>query len=103
MDSVTRPYDQCIKYLVDNVELDPYFTEFIQWAKQNNIPVVVLSSGMEPVIKAILAATVGPDAENLQVVANSIQARPGKTINEEGGWELTFHDDRYADMRRGVV
>jgi 2,3-diketo-5-methylthio-1-phosphopentane phosphatase len=90
MDSVTRPYDQCIQYLVDNIKLDPGFAEFFQWSLENNIPVVVLSSGMEPIIKALLEKLVGPSAKKMQVLANDVGARPGKDINQEGGWEILF-------------
>lgn len=91
MDSVTRPYDQCVQYVVDNVKLDPGFAEFYAWSLENNVPVVVLSSGMEPVIKALLKKLVGPDAEKMQVIANSVGPRPGKdNINEEGGWTILF-------------
>lgn len=90
MDSVTRPYDQCIQYLVDNIKLDPGFAEFFTWATQNNIPVVVLSSGMEPIIKALLEKLVGPTASKMQVIGNYVGARPGKSINEEGGWQIVF-------------
>jgi len=93
MNSVTKPYPECIKFLVDNIKLDPYFKEFFQWSLENNIPVVVLSSGMEPIIKALLSALVGPDSEKMQVIANNVAPRPGKSIHEEGGWEITFHDD----------
>ncbi|KAJ4368328.1 hypothetical protein N0V83_006684 [Neocucurbitaria cava] len=90
MDSVTKPYDQCIQYLVDNIKLDPGFAEFFQWSLQNNIPVVVLSSGMEPVIQALLHKLVGPDASKMQVIGNNVGARQGKNINEEGGWQIVF-------------
>ncbi|KAF1838095.1 hypothetical protein BDW02DRAFT_565365 [Decorospora gaudefroyi] len=94
MDSVTKPYDQCIQYLVDNIKLDPGFAEFFQWSLQNNIPVVVLSSGMEPVIKALLEKLVGPQASQMQILGNDVAAREGKQINEEGGWQIAFkHPD----------
>jgi 2,3-diketo-5-methylthio-1-phosphopentane phosphatase len=107
MDSVTRPYDQCIKYLVDHIDLDPGFAEFFTWARANNVPVVVLSSGMEPIIKALLEKLVGPDASQMQVLANHVGARQGKSINEEGGWELVFRHpdsgfghDKSIELRR---
>ncbi|KAF2649231.1 2-hydroxy-3-keto-5-methylthiopentenyl-1-phosphate phosphatase-like protein [Lophiostoma macrostomum CBS 122681] len=94
MDSVTRPYNECIQYLVDNIKLDPGFKDFYQWSMENNIPVVVLSSGMEPVIKAILKNLIGPDAEKMQVIGNHVGPRPGKSIDEERGWEIVFkHPD----------
>ena len=94
MDSVKTPYDQCIQTLVENIKLDPYFKEFHDWAKQNNIPVVVLSSGMVPIIRALLVHLVGPEAEDIQIVSNDVAPRDGKSINEQGGWKIVFHDDR---------
>lgn len=94
MDSVSRPYGECVSYLVENIKLDPNFASFFAWAQTVNMPVVVLSSGMEPVIRAILAAALGPDdAAKIHVVGNGVRARPGKSIDDEGGWELMFHDD----------
>jgi 2,3-diketo-5-methylthio-1-phosphopentane phosphatase len=95
MDSVTKPFDQCIEYLLDNITPDPYFAEFIAWCRTNDIPVLVLSGGMEPIIRALLDRFL-PDEEvkNLKIVSNQVKARPGKSINEEGGWAIEFHDDR---------
>lgn len=95
MDSVKKPYPECIQYLVDNIKLDPGFNDFFKWCVQNNIPVVVLSSGMVPIIRALLKNLVGPESEDkIEVVANDVKARPGKSIDQEGGWEIEFHDDR---------
>ena len=93
MDSVKKPYSECIQYLVDNIKLDPYFKNFYQWSLENNVPVVVLSSGMEPIIKALLKSLVGPSAEKMQVIGNKVAPRPGKSIDDEGGWQVVFHDD----------
>ncbi|TVY84280.1 Pdp3-interacting factor [Lachnellula suecica] len=95
MDSVKTPYDKCIKTLVENIKLDPHFKEFYDWARQNNIPVVVLSSGMVPIIRALLVHLLGPEAEEIQIVANDVAPRNGKSINEEGGWQIVFHDDSH--------
>lgn len=93
MDSVTQPYDKCIDMLVENIKLDPGFNDYFQWALSNNIPTVVLSSGMEPIIRAILKKLVGKDHHKIDIISNDVKARPGKTINEEGGWEIVFHDE----------
>jgi 2,3-diketo-5-methylthio-1-phosphopentane phosphatase len=107
MDSVTKPYSECIQYLVDNIKLDPYFAEFFQWSLANNIPVVVLSSGMEPIIKALLKALIGPDADKMEVIGNYVGPRPGKSIDEEGGWEILykhpesgFGHDKSVELRK---
>lgn len=97
MDSIKLPYDQCIDLLLKNVQLDPYFKEFYLWAKANNVPIVVLSGGMEPIIRALLKHLLGEaEANDFQIVSNNVKARPGKSINDEGGWEIVFHDDRYV-------
>ncbi|GAB7343187.1 hypothetical protein MBLNU457_1256t1 [Dothideomycetes sp. NU457] len=96
MDSVTQPFDQCIELLVKNIKLDPHFNDYFQWALKNDIPTVVVSSGMTPIIRAILQNLVGKDADKLDIVCNEVAVRSGKkTINEEGGWELVFHDDSH--------
>ena len=93
MDSVTKPFPECIQYLCDNVKLDPYFKEFHAWATQNNVPIVVLSSGMIPIISGLLLHLIGPEAKNIEIIANEVQDRPGKKQNQEGGWAIKFHDD----------
>ncbi|PSR90642.1 HAD-like domain-containing protein [Coniella lustricola] len=94
MESIHTPYDQCIALLLKNIQLDPYFKEFHAYAKQNNIPIVVLSGGMEPVIRALLSHLLGEeDAKDLQIVSNNVKAREGKDINEERGWQIVFHDE----------
>jgi len=96
MDSVTLPYDQCVDLLVKNIKLDPHFNDYFQWALKNDIPTVVVSSGMTPIIRAILSNLVGPDADKIAIVCNEVAVRAGKkSINEEGGWELIYHDDSH--------
>ncbi len=95
MDSVKTPYDQCISILLKNVQLDPHFAEFFAWTRENNVPGVVLSGGMQPIIRALLAHLIGEEAvEHMQIVSNDVMPRDGKGINEEGGWNIKFHDDR---------
>ena len=100
MDSISTPYPECIDYLVKNIKLDPGFNDYLKWALANNIPTVIVSSGMEPVIRAILKNLVGENADHLQIVANQAKARPGKTMDQENGWEIVFHDDRSVGCSR---
>ncbi|EME78627.1 uncharacterized protein MYCFIDRAFT_56876 [Pseudocercospora fijiensis CIRAD86] len=93
LDSVTMPFPQCIDFHVQNIKLDPGFSEYFQWALSQNIPTVVVSSGMEPIIRAILKNLIGPDHEKLDIISNHVEARPGKTIDQEGGWQIKYHDD----------
>ncbi|KAI0159105.1 HAD-like domain-containing protein [Pestalotiopsis sp. NC0098] len=95
LDSVKTPFDECIKTLLANVKLDPKFAEFNRWCRANNVPVVVLSGGMQPVIRALLAHLVGEDdVRGMQIVSNDVAPRqPGGDINTEGGWTIVYHDE----------
>lgn len=99
LDSVKQPFEVCKQTLVDNIKLDPYFKEFYTWARQNNVPVVVLSSGMDEIIRALLVHLVGPEANEIQIISNTVQDRPGKTRDQVGGWNIAFHDDRCVIWR----
>lgn len=94
LDSISTPFPECIDVLVKNIQLDPHFNEYFQWALKNKIPTVILSGGMEPIIRAILKNLVGPDHEKLDIVSNDVIARPGRSIDQESGWTIKFHDDR---------
>jgi 2,3-diketo-5-methylthio-1-phosphopentane phosphatase len=91
--SVSLPFNKCIEILLKTIELDSGFKEFFEWAKENNMPIVILSGGMEPIINALLTKLIGEEAGMMQIVSNDVGARPGKRINEEGGWEIVFHDE----------
>ncbi|TVY33517.1 Pdp3-interacting factor [Lachnellula subtilissima] len=102
MDSVKTPYDKCIQTLVENIKLDPHFKEFYEWARQNNIPVVILSSGMVPIIRGLLVHLLGPMGEEIEIVSNDVAPRDGKSINEEGGWQIIFHDDSHFGHDKSI-
>jgi 2,3-diketo-5-methylthio-1-phosphopentane phosphatase len=93
LDSVTLSFEECIDILKKNIKLDPGFREFYTWARENNIPVVILSGGMTPIIRALLDTYFGSDWD-IQIVSNDVRPREGKQINEKGGWRIEFHDDR---------
>ena len=93
MDSVKVPFPECVQTLLDNIKLDPSFKDFYDWARANNVPVVVLSSGMVPIISALLHHLVGPKSKDIEIEANECVDRPGKKKDQEGGWMIQFHDD----------
>jgi 2,3-diketo-5-methylthio-1-phosphopentane phosphatase len=95
LDGIGLPLNKCIKSLLQNITLDKGFKEFYAWTRDNNIPVVVLSGGMEPIVRALLAHLIGEDeVKALPILSNNVAARPGKSLDEEGGWEIAYHDDR---------
>ncbi|KAH7150454.1 HAD-like domain-containing protein [Dactylonectria estremocensis] len=92
LDSVGTPFNECIDILRQNIKLDSGFKEFYNWAQLNNVPIVILSGGMEPVIRALLDTLLGPGWD-IQIVSNNVAPREGKSINEKNGWKIVFHDD----------
>lgn len=93
LDSVKTPFDECLQLLRENIKLDPGFKEFYNWSQENNVPIVILSGGMEPVIRMLLDEMLGPDW-NMQIVSNDVApSAEGRSINEEGGWKIVFHDN----------
>jgi len=93
MDSVKTPYPECIKLLCQNIKLDPHFNSFYEWSRGNSVPVIVLSSGMTPIIRALLVHLIGPHANDIEIISNEVADRPPKKQNEERGWQILFHDE----------
>ena len=95
MDSVKAPFPKCIDLLCKNIKLDPYFSAFYKWSREVKVPVIVLSSGMTPIIRGLLVHLIGPEANDIEIVSNEVIDRPPKTKEEEGGWQLHYHDDSH--------
>jgi 2,3-diketo-5-methylthio-1-phosphopentane phosphatase len=93
LDSVKHPFSDCIEHLRKNIRLDPHFEEFFSWARGNGIPVIVLSSGMEPIIRTLLTKLLGPAVNDLDIICNECVDRPGMKKEQPGGWTVQFHDD----------
>jgi len=94
MDSITTPFSECVDYLVKNIELDVHFKEYLDWALENEIPTVILSGGMRPVVTGILKNAIGDDVDKIDIICNEAEARPGMSIEHEAGWQITYHDER---------
>lgn len=88
MNSVTLPFHECVEILLKNIELDAGFNDFYEYALKNDIPVIVVSSGMEPIIRALLTKLVGDKASGIEIVSNQVRLQDnGKK------WEVVYHDD----------
>lgn len=80
--------------LVKNIKLDPHFRDFLSWSISQNIPVVVLTGGMTPIVHTLLRHLVGPEVDKLEIVSNDVRVKPGKSsIDELDGWDIAYHDD----------
>ena len=95
VDSWTVSLPKFIDILKSNIGMDPFFREFVQWAKDHDVPIIVLSSGFVPVIRAMLEKLLGPElTPYLEIIANTPQPKPPKnSLDEAGGWTIRYHDD----------
>ncbi|KAG9778851.1 Polyol phosphate phosphatase PYP1 [Exophiala dermatitidis] len=95
LDSWHLPFPRVLEILRDNITLDPYFKEFMVWAREHDVPVIVLSSGMIPVLETLLRHLLGEDLmSDIEIVANEVQLRaPGNSLDVPDGWTIKFHDD----------
>ncbi|EWC47959.1 putative phosphatase [Drechslerella stenobrocha 248] len=85
--SVTTPLPECIEILKQKIPLDPGFKTFYTWCKAHNIPVIIVSSGMLPIIKALLVSYLGDaEAEDLKIYANDVAYSP------DGSWNVAYRD-----------
>lgn len=77
--------EYCIQRLVENMELDPGFIEFFSYCDANDIPFIIVSSGMEPVIRAVLSNLVGEEkATRIEIIANAVQDLG------DGKWQIHY-------------
>lgn len=68
----------------------------MKWADANSVPVIVLSSGMVPVIRGLLEELLDDKelAARIEIVANETQPKPPlNDLNKAGGWTIKYHDD----------
>ncbi|EXJ84302.1 hypothetical protein A1O3_04969 [Capronia epimyces CBS 606.96] len=95
IDSWHMPFPRVLEILRDNITLDPYFKQFMVWAREHDVPVIVLSSGMIPVLETLLKHLLGEDLmSDIEIVANEVQLlAPGNSIDVADGWTIKFHDD----------
>ncbi|GJN89275.1 hypothetical protein Rhopal_002254-T1 [Rhodotorula paludigena] len=78
-------FDDVKAYLVKHITLDSGFKACFEWCKANNVPLVIVSSGMKPIIEAILINLVGAeDAAKIDIVANDVQ------IDADGSWRIVY-------------
>lgn len=88
LQSIHKPFDECIQYLLENIQLDPGFKETFHWAQENDVPIIVVSSGMKPIIKALIQDLIGEDAiDKIEIVSNDVK------INDDRTWEIVYRDE----------
>ncbi|KAK7041442.1 hypothetical protein VNI00_009308 [Paramarasmius palmivorus] len=78
-------FEECKQVLRNNIKLDSGFKEFYAWCKANDIPVIIVSSGMTPTIRAVLSNLVGEEAaKEIEIISNDVDLHP------DGTWTIKF-------------
>ncbi|TFK82884.1 hypothetical protein K466DRAFT_529811 [Polyporus arcularius HHB13444] len=78
-------FESCKEELKKNIKLDPGFKDFYQYCKAHDIPVVIISSGMAPIIRAVLSQLIGEeDSKDIEIVANEAD------VHEDGSWSIKY-------------
>lgn len=66
-----------------DIALDPGFKSCFQWCEGHDVPVIIVSSGMKPIIEAVLTNLVGEkDAANIDIISNDVE------VAADGAWKI---------------
>jgi len=86
--SAKHSFDECRETVKKNIKLDPGFKDFLEWARSANVPVIIVSSGMVPIIRAILENLIGKEeADRMEIVANEVDTSKG---SGPGEWTIKY-------------
>ncbi|TBU27991.1 HAD-like domain-containing protein [Dichomitus squalens] len=78
-------FDFCKEELKKNITLDAGFKDFHRYCKEHDIPIVIISSGMAPIIRAVLSNLIGEDdSKEIEIVSNDVD------IHEDGTWSIKY-------------
>ncbi|KAF8632335.1 hypothetical protein AX15_001923 [Amanita polypyramis BW_CC] len=68
-----------------DILLDTGFKDFYAWCKTEDVPVIIVSSGMAPIIRAVLSNLVGErDVNEIDIIANDA------TVHPDGSWKIKY-------------
>jgi hypothetical protein len=61
----------------------------MRFGQANNVPVIIVSSGMEPLIRAVLGSLLGEEtAKEIEIIANDVHFTDEAQVGET--WEIVF-------------
>ncbi|RMY32171.1 hypothetical protein D0866_06787, partial [Hortaea werneckii] len=75
--SLDIPFDDGLKSISENMELDKDFKAFHDFCLNNKIPFNIISAGLKPILKRVLDDFIGEEAaSNIDIVANDAEIDP---------------------------
>ncbi|TFY74016.1 hypothetical protein EWM64_g9996 [Hericium alpestre] len=87
LDSVAangHKFEECKKVLRENIVLDPGFKAFYKYCKAHDIPVIIVSSGMEPIIRAVLSNLLADEAAGIEIISNAAD------VKADDSWSIKY-------------
>ena len=88
IDSINKPLPECMKALEEKIQLDPGFKDTFEWAQANDVPIIVVSSGMKTIIKDLLTRLLGAESvTKLTIEANEVE------VGSDDQWKVIFKDE----------
>ncbi|PIL30121.1 hypothetical protein GSI_07698 [Ganoderma sinense ZZ0214-1] len=68
-----------------DIVLDAGFKDFYRYCKRHDVPIVIISSGMAPIIRAVLSNLIGEeDSNTIEIVSNEVE------VHEDGTWSIKY-------------
>lgn len=103
MHSIDGTLEECAEYQRKYADLDIGFAEFYRWARASAIPVVVLSAGLQPLIRALIARLLGPEAAaEIEIISNEVVAWEDTKGTTRRDWQVKLHDGTEFGMDKSV-
>lgn len=88
INSITSPLLESVNILEEKIQLDPGFKETFEWAQANNVPIIVVSSGMHPIIKHLLTNLLGAEhIDKIDIVSNDVE------LDENNKMTVVYRDE----------
>ena len=82
---------------LEHCQFDPHFQEFYNWSLSQEIPLVILSSGLKPIINHFLTKHLTDGLHHsTKVIANDLQIHPTY-------WEILYLDDSSFGHDKGTA
>ena len=84
-----RPDSSRTTPLTPDIGLDPGFKNFYDYCKSASIPFVIVSSGMEPTIRAVLETLLpAEDAKSIDIISNNVKFTDPQGKGDT--WEIVY-------------
>lgn len=90
LESVLPQFHKCIEILNKNIELDSGFKNFYDYCVANGILIIIVSSGMKPIIKDLLNLLLPEN--NLEIISNDVDIQENPAVNTEKNWNIIYRD-----------